>query len=884
MPEARHRRPFWYLRRSPHVIESEINEELDLHLEMRRAELEAGGMSPAEAEREARRQFGDLDRTRQYCRHQDLEKARQMGLALTVGDLGQDLKIGARGLLKVPALTATIVLTVGLGIGATTTIVGAINAVLLRPSPYADSGRLVRIYTDAPAGQYPFSVVDYLALQAEHTQLANVAGYAGRSMSFSHGDMAERLQGRLVSWTYFDVLGLRPALGRGFIEADSRPGNPPAVIVSHAFWTERLKGRPDAIGSALRLDGADYELAGVLPPSTGPLEHDQQFFAAAQWATPSRKGPFFITAIGRLKDGVDRSAAVAELKAINRRLFPIWQSSYQDERASWNINGLKAHVLGNVGHTASLALGAVGLMWLIACVNASNLLIARVTSRRSELAVRTALGASRARVIRLLLAEGALLAFGSALVGIGLAAFGTTLLRTAGATYLPRMHEVTFDSSFFCVLGVVTMASAAIFAVVPAVHGSGGPLDRSLRLLGRSTTGSVAVRHLRRVLVGSQFAIVTPLLVVAGLLVGTLHELGRVNLGFDSRGVIAGMLQLPAARYSRPGVADSFWEQVKRRVEAIPGVTGVTFADGLPPDGVNNFNNFDLEDQPTGPGESQPVTPWVSVTPEYFRVIGLTLLEGRFLDERDGRNPDVDVVVVDRSWAKRFFPNDSALGKRFKSGGCTSCPWTTIVGVVSGVKYAGLDRPDDGTAYSPLVGGRYRHLVLRTGMDPVVVLPELRRIIRDLDPELPFANVATMDERVAKSLTRARSLALLVGTLAVLALVLSTIGIYGVMSYHVQQQAKEMCIRMALGGRASDVLRIVIGQGMRVVMSGVVVGLAAALLLTRLVSALLFGVGTADPFTFISVALLLLALAVAACLVPAVRAVRLQPATVLRGD
>jgi len=882
MPDAR--RPFWYLRRSRRAIESEIDEELDLHLRMRVAELEARGLSPGDAAREARRQFGDLDRTRQYCRHQDLEKARRIGLALTVADLGQDLKIGTRGLLRVPALAATIVLTVGLGIGATTTIVGAINAVLVRPLPYPDSGRLVRIHTDAPSGQYPFSVADYLALQAEHTAFAGVAGYAGRSMNFSRGDRAERLQGRLVSWTYFAVLGLRPTLGRDFVEADGRPGSPPAVIVSHAFWTEQLNGRPEAIGSALRLDGVDYVLAGVLPPATGPLEQRQQFFAVAQWTTPPRKGPFFITAIGRLKDGVDRSAALTELRAINRRLFPIWRTSYQDERASWNMIDLKAHVLGNIGPTAGLALGAAGLMWLIACVNASSLLIARVTSRRSEVAVRTALGASRSRVIRLLLAEGAVLALGAALVGIGLAAIGTTVLRTAGETYLPRMHEVAFDGSFYGVLALVTLMSAAIFAVVPAVHGSGGPLDRSLRLMGRSATGNLAARHLRRVLVGSQFAIVTPLLVVAGLLAGTLHELGRVNLGFDSHGVIAGMLQLPAARYSRAGAADSFWEQLQRRVEAVPGVTGVTFADGLPPDGVDNFNNFDLEDHPAGPGQSQPVTPWVSVSHEYFKVIGLPLLEGRLFDERDGRDPGVDVVVVDRSWARRFFPNTSAVGKRLKSGGCATCPWTTVVGVVSEVKYAGLDRPDEGTAYSPLVGGRFRHLVLRTRTDPSGVLPEVRGIIRDLDPELPFTNVATMDDRLATALNRPRSIALLVGVVAILAVVLCTIGVYGVMSYDVQQQSREMCIRMALGGRASDVLRLVIGQGLRVVVGGVVVGLAAALFLTRLLSTLFFGVGTADPLTFIAVAVALPALALLACVVPALRAVRLEPAAVLRGD
>lgn len=882
MPEPR--RPFWYLRRNRRAIESEIDEELDLHLQMRVAELQATGLSLDAAQCEARRQFGDLDRTRRYCRDQDLEKADRIGLALTLADLRQDVTIGLRGLSRVPALAATIVLTVGLGIGATVTMLAAIDAILVRPLPYRDAGRLARIHTDGSPGQYPLSVADYLALQAEQTQFAGVAGYAGRSMTYSHDGTADRLQGRLVSWTYLAVLGLRPALGRDFRATDSEPGAPPAVIVSHAFWTERLNGRPEAIGSTLRLDGTGYILVGVLPPATGPLERDQQFFAAAQWPTPSRKGPFFITAIGRLKDGVDRSVALAELIAINRRLFPIWRSSYQDQRATWGLVDLKAHVLGNLGPTAGLALGTAALLWLIACVNASNLLIARVASRQSEMAVRIALGASRSRVIRLLLVEGALLAAGAALVGVGLAVVGTTMLRTGAAAYLPRVQEIRVDPSFLGLLAFVTVASAAIFALVPAIHGSGGPVERALRSTGRSATGSAAVRRFRRVLVGSQFAIVTPLLIIAGLLAGTLHELGRVNLGFDTHGIVTGALQLPVARSSRAGAAELFWDDLKHRVEAVPGVVGVTYSDGLPPDGVDNFNNFNLEDQPAGPGQSQPVTPWVSVTPDYFKVIGLPLLEGRLLDERDGRDPDVDVVVVDRSWARRFFPRGSAVGKRFKSGGCSTCPWTTVVGVVSEVKYAGLDRPNEGTAYAPMIGGRFRHLVLRTATDPVDVLPELRRIIRSLDPELPLTNVATMDERVATALNSARAMALLVGAVATLALALCTIGIYGVMAHDVQQRTREMCIRMALGGRASDVLRLVVGQGMRVVTCGVAAGLAAALVLARLLSALFFGVGTADPITFISATALLLALGVAACLLPAVRAVRLEPAAVLRGD
>jgi putative ABC transport system permease protein len=888
------RRPFWYLRRRPDTVRSEVDEELKAHLDMRVEELQTRGLSVDAARREALRQFGDLEKTRQYCRQQDQEKEKRMQRDLVLGDLMQDLRISLRSLLQAPLMAVTIVATVGLGIGATTMIFSAVNAALLRPLPYADPRELVRIYTDAPPNQFRFSVADYLALQEQQTRFERIAGYTERAMAFSDGDVAERLKGKLVSWTYFALLGIRPAVGRDFTEADGRPGSPPAVIVSHGFWQQRLGGRPDVIGKPIRLDGADYVLAGVLPQTMGPLEDGQEFFVAAQWDTPPRKGPFFIIVLGRLRDGSERSAAASELQAINRRMFPLWQASYQDEKASWGMKDLEAHVVGDVGTTAGLSLAAVGLMWLIACTNASNLLIARVTSRRRELAVRTALGASRGRVVRHLLAESGLLAIGAAAVGTALAWIGIGLVRSLGAAYFPRTQEVSLDGPALWLLAGVTLVSGLLFGLVPAVHGTGGPVDESLRSLSRSSTGSVAVRRLRRLLVGSQFAIATPLLVGAGLLLASLNELGRVNLGFDAKNLLSGAILLPAAQYREPGRVAAFWDEIQRRIEALPGVSAVAFADGRPPNEVNNFNNFDLEDSPTPPGQSQPVTPWVSVTPEYFRLLGLNLVQGRAFDDRDGGRPEVEVVVVDRAWAKRFFPTEGAVGKRFREGGCTSCPWTTVVGVVSEVKYAGLDKPDQGTVYWPMAGrgshpieetsSRFRYLLLRTGTDPLRVLPAVRQVIRELDPSLPFSSVATVEELVARALQRPRSLSLLVGGLAIVALTLSAIGIYGVMAYYVQQHAKDISIRLALGGSAGDVLRLVVGQGMKVVAIGIVVGLLTALVLTRLLTGLLFGVGAADAFTFTAVSGILLAVALVACCVPAWRAVGLQPAAVLRNE
>jgi putative ABC transport system permease protein len=876
---------FWYWRRRPWIVRDEVDEELRVHLEMRIDELRAAGLSPDEARRQAVWQFGDLEGTRQYCRRQDLDKENRMQRLLFLQDLAQDLIIGLRNLLRVPGLTLTVVVTVGLGVGGTTAIFAAVDAALLQPLPYKDPGRLVRIYTDAPPNRFPFSVADYLALDAQQTRFGQIAGYRGRVMAFSDGTVAERLTGREVTWTYFQLLGITPALGRDFTEKDGRPGHSRAAIISHGLWERRLGSRPDVVGQPIRLDGADYTVAGILPPQLGPFERRQDFFIAAQWSTPRRKGPFFITALGRLRDGVGPTAAASELHAINRRLFPLWKSSYQDDRATWNLMDLKAFVAGDIQTVAGVALAAVGLVWLIATANAANLLVARVTSRRRELAVRAALGASRGRVVRYLLAESALLAIGAAAVGLFIAWGGIRLLQTAGATYLPRTQEIALDGPVLWLLAAVTIASGILFGAVPALYGAGGPVEESLRSMGRSATGSLAVRRLRRGLVASQFAIATPLLVGAGLLLVSLNELRRVDLGFDTRNVLTGALQLPEAQYPEDASV-VFWDELKRGVEALPGVSSAAFADGRPPDGASDFNNFDLEDQPTPPGQSQPVTPWVGVTPEYFGVLGLPLLEGRLLDERDARTEDLEAVVVDRAWAKRFFPNGSAIGKRLRSGGCTQCPWTTVVGVVSEVKYAGLDQPEAGTVYTPLDPGRSRsrYIVARTAADPQMVLPALRQVVRDLDPTLPLSDTATMEEMVARSLERPRSLSMLVGGFAIVALVLSTIGIYGVMAYYVQQHTKDISIRLALGGSPGDVLWLVLGQGMRVVTAGVVAGLVAAFVGTRLMSTVLFGVGATDAVTFGAVGAFLLVVALLACAVPAKRATRLQPATVLRSE
>jgi putative ABC transport system permease protein len=704
-------------------------------------------------------------------------------------------------------------------------------------------------------------------------------------VAYSDGTTAERLNGRLVSWTYFGLLGISPAIGRDFEGADGRPGSPPAVVVSHGFWQQRLGGRADALQKPVRLDGQNYTLVGILPLAVGPLERGQDVFMAAQWEPPARKGPFFITVLGRLRPDTAPSVAADELHAINRRMFPVWRASYQDDKATWNAMDLKTHIVGDVGTVAGLALAAVGLVWLIACANASSLLVARVTSRRHELAVRAALGASRRRVVRHLLAESGLLALGAAALGLALAWSGIEVLRDFDAGFFPRTQEIALSGAVLGLLAALTAASVFLFGFIPALHGSGGRVEDSLRSSGRSSTGGTGVRRLQRALVASQFAITTPLLIIAGLLVISLNELGRVDLGFDSRNVLSGTLTLPPAAYPEPARVTAFWDELQRRIGSLPGVSGVTFADGRPPTEVNNVNNFDLEDRPTPAGRSQPVTPWISVAPEYFRVLGVNLRQGRLLDSRDTLAANTEAIVVDRAWANRFFPKGAALGRRLREGGCTRCPWVAVVGIVDDIKYVGLDKPDEGTVYAPLQPQRRsRFLLLRTSTNPAGVLTAVRKVLRQLDPNLPFSNVATIDELTAGSLQKPRSLAALVGGFAFIAVILSIVGIYGVMAYYVQQHAKEITIRLALGGRPARVMTMIVGQGMKAVSSGVIVGVVAAFGVTPLISSLMFGVRAHDARTVVAIGLFLLAVAVVACIVPARRTMGMEPAMVLRED
>jgi predicted permease len=872
-------------RRAPADGAADVDEELRLHLERRADALRAHGLSYDDAWQRALAEFGDFEKTRRYCVAQDERKDRRMRQHLLVSGIVQDFRVGLRALTRVPLLALTIIATVGIGIGATTVMFAAADAAIFRPLPYAGADQLFRIFTDSPPYWFRFSVADYLALDEQQTAFSRVAGYTDRPMAYTDGSTAERLRTRVASWGYFDLLEISPLHGRVFTAADGRAGAAPAVVVSYDFWKRRLGSDVGAVGRTIRLDETPNTVVGVLGPNPGPLERGIDVFVAAHWTTPPRRGPFFITALGRLAPGTPRGTAIAQLHEITRRIFPLWKSSYQNERATWGMVELQRYLAGDFPGTAIVVAAVVFFVWLIACVNASSLLLARVAARRRELSVRNALGASRGRVLVHLLAESGVLAAAAAVLGAGFAWVGIRLVQSLATDYVPRAAEITLGGRTSAVLMLLTGASLLLFGLMPAIMGTRGGSDDTLRASTRSATQTKRSRRLGGALVATQFAVATPMLILAFLLVTTLHRLERIPVGFDTRGVVTAAIALPSASYATPAQAIAFWTELRTRVAALPGAADVAFVDSRPPEDAGNQNNFDLEDAPARPGQSQAVTTWVAVTPEYFPLIKSRAIEGRLLQEQDANDDAPPVIVVDEAWAKRFFPGQSAVGKRLHEGGCSTCPWTTVVGVVPVVKYDRLSAPDQGTVYSPMSrADRNRYVMVRTNGDDSAMLQDIRAVLRGLDPGLPMANAASIDELVADSLQRPAGLSALAAGFAVVALLLSVIGIYSQMANYVQQHGKEIGIRIALGGRPLQVLSLFVARGTWLVAAGVLVGVVASLNVTRLAKALLFGLSATDPATYGAVVLGLLVIAAAACAIPAARAVAASPAVVLRQE
>jgi putative ABC transport system permease protein len=796
----------------------------------------------------------------------------------TMQHLWSDLRYSMRTLTRVPGLAATIVLTIGIGLGATTAMIGVVRAVLVNSLPYRDADSLVWIYTDTPPYHFRLSVVDYRALEADHPAFSAIAAYQTNSVTVSGNGQAERVTARSVTGSYFPLLGQVPHIGRLFDPSDDGRREQMAVL-TYGYWMRRFGGDPSVLGRALTIDGTSYTIVGVLQRAVGPFEQNTPLFTVAHWPAPTRKGPFLTSVIARPRPGVSRAAALETLRATNARLFPIWRSSYQDEKATWGMQDLKERVVGDIGSTLLVVLGAVGCVLLIACANAVNLLVARALNRNRELAIRGALGASRGRLLQHLLAETAVIGSAAALVGLAVARGSLALVTRYGSDYIPRIAEVGLGAAELEWLGVLTVLSVLLIGLIPAIHSSRLNITGSLAAGGRSASDAPATRRLRRALVAAEFALATPLIVAAVLVTVSLNRLTQVDVGISTEHVLTAGVSLPSGRYAKDADREAFWKRALERVRALPAVEAVALADSRPPNDAGNQNNFDLEDRPALPGKSQPVCTWVGVSPGFFGTVGLRLERGRLLDQRSQQE---NAIVVDRAWANRFFPGEEVIGRRMHEGGCTTCAWTVVVGVVDNVRWTGLDTGEDGTVYYPLVDLPSAYFVVRTAGAPAALAGSLRQAVAELDPQLAVTDIASGDELVDEALSQPRYLMVLIGMFALTALALSIVGVYGVMAYFVQQHARDIGIRLALGGEPSRVRRMVVLHGLQFVAVGVVAGIGVALLASRVLSTLLFGITATDARAILGVPLALMAVAIVACLVPAHRAARLDPAQILR--
>ncbi|HUI42004.1 MAG TPA: ABC transporter permease [Terriglobia bacterium] len=809
-----------------------------------------------------------------------------------------DLRYAVRMLRKHPGFTAVAVLTLALGIGANTAIFSVVNAALLRPLPYPDSARLVTIWVTEPSGPgnlYPDTGPDFVDWKAQNQVFDSMAAVTVTGAALTGTSEPLQLQGFEVSPEIFPLLGASPALGRNFAADETQSGHDEVVILSYGLWQRAFGGRASVVGSKITLGGQPYVVVGVMarefqfPHIWGTKP---EFWIPLNLQAPAwrkSRGNHWMWVLGRMKKGVSLERASADMGTLSARLT----QQYPDTNTGVNakVVGLQARLTERIRPALLMLIATVGFLMLIACVNVANLLLAKAVTRRREIAIRMAVGCSRWKVIRQLLTESVLLFVvgGAAGLAVGWAAL-RLLLHAAPLGYVPEIVSVGLDGYVFLATFLVALAAGALAGLAPALQVSKTDLQDSLK--ESSLTVAAPHRLSRRLLTAGELALALMMLIGAGLAVRSLVALLGVQAGFDPRNVLTARISLPEARYGsqgkdtaspiKTGRYASFFQQLQDRLRTLPGVASVAFADHLPLEGGSN-GTIIVEGQ-TAPKNmwSSPLVEWCTVMPDYFRTAGIPLLEGRDFSAHDG--PDAPrVAIVNRKMADRFWPKQDAVGKRF-SHDKDHPKWITVVGVAGDVRQYALDEPAAPEAYFPEFQNQYsdQFVLVRASSNPLGQIGPVRAALHEMDSQIPLDQPRELAEVVTESSSQQRFLALLLGLFSGLALVLATVGIYGVIAYSVAQRTHEMGIRMALGAARGNVLRLVLGEGLRMALAGVVVGLAGAWALTRFLTSLLYGVRPTDPLTFVAVPLLLLGVALAACYVPARRATQVDPIKALR--
>ncbi|PWT91365.1 MAG: ABC transporter permease [Blastocatellia bacterium] len=810
-------------------------------------------------------------------------------------NLLQDIRYGIRMLLKSPSVSIVATIALALGIGANTAIFSVVNAVLLKPLPFPNPESLMSVFeTDQQRGYFngTYSYPNYFDLRDQNKVFEHVAAYYNSDYVLTGNAEPARLRGAVVSANMFTLLGVHPVLGRNFVADDDKPSSSGRVVIMSAFLFEKRFGSNASIlNQSITLDGKSFTVIGVMPQSfqfpiqNDPVELWTTTAGDASGTSPitAQRGAHFLGVLARLKPGVTREQAQAEVNTIAARL----EQQYPDTNTHKGIrieSSLRA-LVGDIRPALLIMLGAVACVLLIACANVANLLLARAMTRHKEMAIRAALGASRLRVVRQLLTESVLLSLLGGAIGLLLAVWWSDLLVKLGKDDIPRAVQVGLD---WRVLGFtlgVSVLTGFIFGLVPAFHSSNTALTESLKEGGRGSSDLGRRNRVRGVLVVAEMSIAVILLVGAGLLIKSLWRLQRVDTGLQPANVLTFNVALPDTRY--PGEKQSqFFKDLEQRLRGLPGAQSVSSVFPLPLSGDRFSLSFEIDGRPVAK-KDQPSADFFTTDVGYFKTMGIPILKGRDFDEHD-QHHSTPVIIVTEELARLHFPNEDPIGKRIKPGISTfddeKSTMREIVGVVGNVRNRNLNTEPRPTYYVPQTQVPFSQMVvvIKTTTDPHTLIQSVNTEVASLDKDLPVFGVKTMDEYLAASVTTPRFNTTLLSIFAGVALILTIVGLYGVMSYSVAQRTNEIGIRLALGAQSRDVLKMIVKQGLRIVLVGVVIGLVGAFALTGLIASLLFGVTTKDPMTFVAVAVLLMVVALVACYLPARRATRVDPMEALR--